>query len=106
MRYAWYGGARTPRLSEGLLAGITRAFILDVADEAGVPVENSVLRDEDLFGADEVFLTSTTREIVPIVRVDNRVIANGVPGPLTLRLLDAYRRKAAELTTRPAAGRA
>ena len=99
------GGARTPRLSEGLLAGITRAFILDVADEAGVPVENSVLRDEDLFGADEVFLTSTTREIVPIVRVDNRVIANGVPGPLTLRLLDAYRRKAAELTARPAASR-
>ena len=92
--------AKTPRLAEGLLAGITRAFILDVADEASVPVENTVLRDEDLFGADEMFLTSTTREIVPIVRVDNRVIANGVPGPVTRRLLDIYRRKALELTTR------
>jgi branched-subunit amino acid aminotransferase/4-amino-4-deoxychorismate lyase len=55
---------------------------------------DSVLRDDDLFGADEVFLTSTSKEIVPIVRVDDRVIGGGRPGPITLRLLDAYRRKA------------
>jgi len=96
------GVAKTPRLAEGLLAGITRAFIMDVADEAAVPAEDAVLRDEDLFGADEAFLTSTTREIVPIVRVDQRVIASGAPGPITKRLLDVYRRKANELTTRRA----
>jgi len=95
------GIAKTPRLAEGLLAGITRAFIIDVALEAGVPVEDSVLLDEDVFAADEVFLTSTTREIVPIVRVDDRVIANGVPGPITKRLLEVYRQKADQLTRRP-----
>ncbi|MEI6668773.1 MAG: aminotransferase class IV [Acidobacteriota bacterium] len=96
------GVALTPRLGEGLLAGITRAFIMDVAQGAGVRVDDAVLRDEDLFAADEVFLTSTTREIVPIVRVDDRVIASGVPGPVTLRLLHAYRHKADQLTRRPA----
>jgi len=96
------GIALTPRLAEGLLAGITRGFIMDVAQEADVPVQDAVLRDEDLFAADEVFLTSTTREIVPIVRVDDRVIANGVPGSLSKRLLQVYRQKADQLTRRPA----
>jgi len=94
------GVARTPRLTEGLLAGITRAFIMQVAEEAGVAVEDAVLRDDDIFAADEMFLTSTTREIVPIVRVDDRVIAGGLPGPITRRLLDVYRAKANELTRR------
>ena len=88
------GTARTPALEAGLLAGITREFVEEVALEAGIPMVDSVLRDEDLFGADEVFLTSTSKEIVPIVRVDDRVIGSGRPGPITLRLLDAYRRKA------------
>ena len=88
------GTARTPALEAGLLAGITREFVEEVALEAGIPMVDSVLRDEDLFGADEVFLTSTSKEIVPIVRVDDRVIGRGRPGPITLRLLDAYRRKA------------
>lgn len=88
------GRVRTPRLDAGLLGGITRGFLFDVAEEAGVPLESAVLRDEDLFAADEAFLTSTTREVVPIVRVDTRVIADGRPGPVTRRLLDAYRQQA------------
>jgi len=96
------GIAKTPRLAEGLLAGITRAFIMDVALEAGVPVEDAVLLDEDLFAADEMFLTSTTREIVPIVRVDDRVVASGRPGPVTRLLLQVYRQKADQMTRRSA----
>jgi branched-chain amino acid aminotransferase len=88
------GTVRTPALDAGLLAGITREFVEEVAIEAGIPTVDAVLRDDDLFGADEVFLTSTSKEIVPIVRVDDRVIGVGRPGPITLRLLDAYRRKA------------
>jgi branched-chain amino acid aminotransferase len=95
------GVAMTPRLNMGLLAGITREFILEVADDAGVPMKQAVLTAEDLFAADEVFLTSTTREIVPIVRVDSRVIADGTVGPITKTLLDTYREKADRLT-RPA----
>lgn len=91
------GKAVTPRLDAGLLPGITRAFLFDVAEEARVPVESAVLRDEDLFSADEAFLTSTTREVVPIVRVDTRVIADGRPGPVARRLLEVYRRKAEQI---------
>ena len=92
------GAALTPPLDAGLLAGITREFVFDIGHEAGIPVREQILRDEDLFGADEAFLTSTTREIVPIVWVDDRVIGSGKPGPVTLSLLREFRRKAQELT--------
>ncbi|MDR1990043.1 MAG: aminotransferase class IV [Acidobacteriaceae bacterium] len=88
------GAALTPPLDAGLLAGITREFMFEVGEDAGVPVREQVLRDEDLLGADEAFLTSTTREIVPITRVDGHVISAGTPGPVTRTLLDAFRAKA------------
>jgi len=92
------GAALTPPLDAGLLPGITRAFLFEVGAEQGIAVREAVLRDDDLFGADEAFLTSTTREVVPIVKVDDRPIGNAAPGPVTRALLDGYRRKAQELT--------
>jgi branched-chain amino acid aminotransferase len=92
------GAALTPTLDSGLLPGITREFLFEVGASLGVAVREAVLRDEDLFGADEAFLTSTTREVVPIVSVDRRQIGSGKPGPITRALLDGYRRKAQELT--------
>ena len=88
------GVALTPPLDAGLLPGITREFIFEVGKESGIDVREQVLRDDDLFGADEAFLTSTTREAVPIVRVDDRKIGTGVPGPVTQALLEGFRRKA------------
>ena len=98
------GAALTPPVDAGLLAGITREFIFEVGQDLGISVREAVLHDEDLFGADEAFLTSTTREVVPIVRVDDRRIGNAIPGPVTHALLDGYRRKAQALTV-PAAAR-
>jgi branched-chain amino acid aminotransferase len=92
------GVALTPPLDAGLLPGITREFLFEVGADIGVAVRDAVLRDEDLFGADEAFLTSTTREAVPIVQVDDRRIGSGKPGPVTQALLEGYRRKAQELT--------
>jgi len=92
------GAALTPPIDAGLLPGITRAFLFEVGDERGIPVREAVLRDADLFGADEAFLTSTTREVVPIVKVDDRTIGAGTPGPITRALLDGFRKKAQELT--------
>ena len=79
------GAALTPPLESGLLPGITREFLFDVGAGCAIPVREAVLRDDDLFGADEAFLTSTTRELVPIVRVDDRPIGSGAPGPVTAR---------------------
>src|SRR5436190_17281598 len=95
------GVALTPPLDAGLLPGITREFLFEVGADAGIAVRDAVLHDDDLFGADEAFLTSTTREAVPIVQVDERIIGSGNPGPVTRALLEGYRRKAQELT-RPA----
>ena len=60
----------------------------------GVDVREQILRDADLFGADEAFLTSTTREAVPIVSVNDRTIGTGTPGPVTWKLLNAFRSRA------------
>jgi branched-chain amino acid aminotransferase len=88
------GAALTPPLESGLLPGITREFLFEVGRDVGVDVREKVLRDDDLFSADEAFLTSTTREAVPIVNVDDRTIGNGKPGPVTKKLLKGFRDRA------------
>ena len=93
-----HGAALTPTVDSGLLPGITREFMFEIGGELGISVREAVLHDADLLGADEAFLTSTTREIVPIVRVDDQTIGSGRPGPVTRALLEGFRRKADELT--------
>jgi branched-chain amino acid aminotransferase len=88
------GVAMTPPLAAGLLPGITREYMFDIGKEAGIGVREAVLRDADLFAADEAFLTSTTREAVPIVAVGERTIGTGRPGPVTIKLLEEFRRAA------------
>ena len=81
----------TPPIECGLLPGITRELLFEIGRNAGIEIREQVLRDDDLFGADEAFLTSTTREMVPIVAIDDRAIGNGNPGAVTCRLLKAFR---------------
>jgi branched-chain amino acid aminotransferase len=92
------GEALTPPLDAGLLPGITREFVFDIGADRNIPVREAVLRDNDLFAADEAFLTSTTREIVPIVTVNDRHISSGTPGAVTRALMGAFRHKARELS--------
>ena len=93
----------TPPSEAGLLEGITRGFLFDVAREAGIEAREDTLYPADLETADEVFITSTTRELSPVVRIDDRIIGNGAPGPITLDLLARYRRYAWESTAKAAA---
>ena len=86
------GVALTPPLDAGLLPGITRAFLFEVGAEAGIPVREAVLRDDDLLGADEAFFTSTTRGVMPATRVDDHVIGRGMPGPVTRRAAGTMKR--------------
>jgi branched-chain amino acid aminotransferase len=90
--FAVRGGALvTPVLEAGILAGVTREVVLELAREAGLPVREELLRAEDLLSADEAFVTSTTRELTPVRTVDGRAVGRGEPGPTTLRLLEAFR---------------
>jgi branched-chain amino acid aminotransferase len=84
------GRVSTPPLTAGLLAGITREYALELCRGLDIEAVEATLRDDDLLGADEAFLTSTTREIMPIVRVGEAVVGAGVPGPITRRLMDAF----------------
>jgi branched-chain amino acid aminotransferase len=97
------GVALTPRTQAGLLEGITRAFLFDVGRDVGVEVKDGTLRPEDLLTADEAFITSTTRELSPVTRIDDRKVGDGRPGPVTIELLEGYRRRALSLSRAAAA---
>ena len=84
------GRLLTPPLSAGTLYGITRATVMELAVESGVAVSEPNLTRYDLFNADECFLTGTGAEIVPVVKMDGRVIGTGKPGPLTRQLEERY----------------
>jgi len=85
------GRLATPPEDAGILAGITRAHILGAARALGVPVEERDLTPGDLWSADEVFITSSIRELLPVVRVDGRPVGAGVPGPVARALHRRFR---------------
>jgi branched-subunit amino acid aminotransferase/4-amino-4-deoxychorismate lyase len=92
----WRAGQtlHTPSLELGILAGITRAVVRDLASTLGLKVLEGVFTAEDLAAADEAFLSSSTRELMPVVEVDGAPIATGHPGPAAAALLAALRRLA------------
>jgi branched-chain amino acid aminotransferase len=80
----------TPPLSAGALYGITRQTVIELAQEAGLKVSEPNLTRYDLFNADECFLTGTGAEIMPVIKIDGRVIGSGKPGVLTRKLVEDY----------------
>src|SRR4030095_10565821 len=84
------GQLYTPPLYSGTLYGITRGVIIDMAREGGLPVNETNLTRYDLFNADECFLTGTGAELIPVVKIDGRVIGNGRPGAGTGDLMQRY----------------
>ena len=92
------GKVRTPEPQPGVLVGITRATVLAAAAVEGIEVEQAEVRPEDLYGADEAFLTSSIREVMPVVSADGRTIGSGSPGPVTQRLHQGYLRLVAQAT--------
>ena len=88
---------RTP--GDGILRGITRDLVATLARRLGLRVEEKPVRRDALRGAHEMFLTSSVVEILPVVRVDDRKIGTGIPGPVTRLLQEAYRREVAKATS-------
>jgi branched-chain amino acid aminotransferase len=81
----------TPSHAAGIVEGITRGVVLDLAREIGLQIVEGLFEVNEIAEADEMFLTSSTREIVPISSVDGKPVGNGQPGPVTHMLLRAYR---------------
>ena len=84
------GVLKTPSADAGILEGITRNAVLDLARNAGIPTQETTLIRHDLYVADEMFLTGTAAEVVPVVSLDGRQIGDGKPGMMTRRLLGLF----------------
>ncbi len=84
------GVLKTPSPDAGILEGITRNAVLQLAREAGILTQETTLIRHDLYVADEMFLTGTAAEVVPVVSLDGRKIGDGKPGPITRRLLELF----------------
>ena len=84
------GQLLTPPLTAGALYGITRRVVMELGAQAGLKVSESDLTRYDLFNADECFLTGTAAELMPVVKIDGRVIGAGTPGPVTGNLMTQY----------------
>ena len=85
------GEISTPHLSSGILAGVTRAVVFELAEKLSIrAVERELIR-HDIYTADECFLTGTAAEVIPAVQLDRRLIGNGQPGPITLQLIESFR---------------
>jgi len=82
----------TPPVHVGALAGITRACVLELAAGLGLECAEQIFTLTNVYAADECFLTGTGAEVIPVVRVDGRQIGDGRPGPVTWRLIKAFRR--------------
>jgi len=94
------GALLTAPTSPAILPGITRGLILRLAQQAGIRVQEHVLKRDDLKRVSELFLTGTTSEILPITRVDGHPIADGKPGLISRKLQDAYAKAVAEFVGR------
>jgi branched-chain amino acid aminotransferase len=84
------GVLKTPPLDAGILEGITRSVVIELAREAKITVEEAALQRYDVYAADECFLTGTGAEVIPVVKCDGRVIGNGKPGPITRQLRERF----------------
>ncbi len=86
------GVVQTPTTADGILEGITRQVIIDLCGRMKIPCVEKTLERQDLYAADECFLTGTAAEVVPVTTIDGRPIGQGVPGPITRQLHDAFHR--------------
>lgn len=94
------GVLKTPAIHLGILEGVTRNEVIKLAEKRGIPVQETTFTRYDLFVADEVFLTGTAAELIPVIKIDDRVIADGKPGPIFAQLLGDFR----ELVKQPEEG--
>jgi len=85
------GQVRTPPTSAGVLVGVTRSVVMRLAEQLDIPLVEVGITPDELYQADECFLTGTAAEVIAVTKVDDRTIGTGRAGPVTTRLLEAFR---------------
>jgi len=94
-----HGQIFTPPITAGALRGITRSVVFDIGAEFDIKVIEADFTRHDIFVADECFLTGTAAEIIPVVKADGRLIGNGKPGAITMRIMARFREMTRETGT-------
>jgi len=84
------GVLKTPPPDAGILEGITRNAVMELARAANIPVQETTMTRHDVYTADECFLTGTAAEVIPVVKCDGRLIGAGKPGPITKQLRERF----------------
>lgn len=85
-----HGEILTPHATKSILRGITREIVLNLAEKHHIPHREADISEEELFDADEVWITSSTKEILPITKIDNKVVGDGQAGKVWLQMMDVY----------------
>ena len=88
------GELLTPPIDAGILEGVTREAVIELAQQGGITVKEIPLTKHDVYIADECFLTGTAAEVIPVVKVDSRTIGSGQPGPITHKLMEQFHKLA------------
>lgn len=88
------GQLMTPPTDAGILEGVTREAVLEIAVKAGIPTAEKTLTRHDVYVADECFMTGTAAEVIAVVRIDSRPIGDGRPGPITMKLQELFHKLA------------
>jgi branched-chain amino acid aminotransferase len=84
------GVVYTPTTYDGILEGVTRKVVMDLCKKHGIPCIEKTLQRHDLYVADEFFLTGSGAEVIPVTKIDGRIIGSGTPGPISRRLIEAF----------------
>jgi branched-chain amino acid aminotransferase len=84
------GVLKTPTVDAGILEGVTRNAVIELARAANIPVQETTMTRHDVYTADECFLTGTAAEVIPVVKCDGRPIGPGKPGPITKQLRERF----------------
>jgi branched-chain amino acid aminotransferase len=84
------GSLRTPPIDAGILEGVTRNAVMELARAANIPVQEVAMTRHDVYTADECFLTGTAAEVIPVIKCDGRAIGSGKPGPITRQLRERF----------------
>jgi branched-chain amino acid aminotransferase len=95
-----WGRVLTPQVTDGILEGVTRQVIIDLCRKLNVPLLEVSLQKHDLYVADEMFVTGTGAEVMPVTKIDGRTIGDGSVGPITRQLLAAFRAHIRESASR------
>jgi len=85
-----HGIIYTPTTYDGILEGVTRKVVIDLCKKHGIPCIEKTLQRHDLYVADEFFLTGSGAEVIPVTKIDGRLVGDGKPGPVSRRLIEAF----------------